>query len=89
MDNLVIIKTKKVEKLKKILDKEKFHYEIYNNANEQDKKTEFLSRLAKLSPQEQKEIQKTEKILNSFNKARIKLSKEYVFLRQKETRTSK
>lgn len=75
MNNLIIIKTKKVEKVKKILDKEKVHYEIYNNANEQDKKVEFLNRLAKLSPQERKEIRETEKMLSDFNKARIKLSK--------------
>ena len=86
MDNLIIIKTKKVEEVKKILDKRKVHYEIYNNADEQDKRTEFLSKLAKLSPQERKEIRETEKMLSGFNKARIKLSKRVCIFGMKKSK---
>jgi hypothetical protein len=70
--SLILIKTNQTEKVKKILEQEKVSYEIYSNDNQQDKRTEFLRKLAKLSPKELKEIADTEKLINSLDRARIK-----------------
>ena len=71
-EELIIIETNEVEKAKKLLDEGHVNYKVYNDAIQQSKKAEFLSRLAKLSPQERKEIQETKKAMSSLKKARIK-----------------